>query len=480
MKARILIGLLVVSAACGTAGSGGTSGAAPDVQLSDAAEDSTDSAGSGDGAGKSDTIVPDVAAADSAGDSATGDLPQLDTTNKDGQAADSGDTTPAAPAIALADLASATAEELCKANFTTCTAEEKMPYATQAGCVAAVGAADAADFAELAKLVAAGKLTYDGQAAADCLAQAKMHCDDLDFVDGPVVCTKVFVGKAAPGSPCKFNVECASDFCPSSDTCPGVCTKRKALGASCGDADKCEPGAVCSGGVCVADIAKGAGAACNPLKCQKGLYCTSKEKCAPLVKLGGACDIVGACEPGAQCIDTGSGGVCKPMPKDGEACSPDVLSDAATQCATGLVCFNDGSEVGTCTPKVPIGGTCTNTSHCGGWDVHCVGPEGAKTCQLLSGKGGPCQAGDFTFGEWAGCLEPYTCAKGVCADIPGLGQPCADDLLKACADDLMCDIFNNVCIAMPGLGETCYGVCKTGLECDTAVEPSICKPAKCP
>lgn len=401
----------------------------------------------------------------------------------DGADADAGadagaDATPPA-AIALADLAAAVAVELCKANFDTCPPEKKIPYATQVGCVAAVAAADAADFAKLAALVAAGKLTFDGQAAAQCLALAAESCSNFELVEGPPVCTKVFVGKSTSGAACGYNVECASDYCYTPTSCAGTCKKRVLLGASCSDKDMCEAGAVCSGGVCVANLLKGAGAACNPLKCKEGLYCANTEKCTSLVKLGGSCDIVGACEPGAQCIDNGAGGVCKPMPQNGEACVPDSLSDVSTQCATGLVCFNDGSPVGICAPKVAIGGACVNSSHCGGWDVHCIGPAGQKTCQLLSGKGGPCQTGDLTQGEWGGCLDPYTCGKGVCIDPPGLGQTCADDILKDCSDQLMCNYITSVCEALPGPGEVCYGLCVTGYDCDLANEPNVCKVATC-
>ncbi len=128
---------------------------------------------------------------------------------------------------------------------------------------------------------------------------------------------------------------------------------------------------------------------------------------------------------------------------------------------------------------MPIGGTCANSTQCGGWDVHCIGPSGKATCQLLSGKGGPCQPAKLDLGEWSGCLEPWTCSGGICIDVPGLGQTCSDDLLKSCADDLMCDLLTNKCIAMPGLGEKCYGVCKAGLDCDLTKTPNVCKPLIC-
>jgi hypothetical protein len=99
----------------------------------------------------------------------------------------------------------------------------------------------------------------------------------------------------------------------------------------------------------------------------------------------------------------------------------------------------------------------------------------------VSGQGGPCETAKIEFGELAGCLDPFTCAKGVCIPPPGLGQACADDFLKQCADGLYCDMLKNVCIPIPGDGEACYGLCKDGFDCDQPVDtkPGVCKSA-CP
>lgn len=463
-------------------------GAAVDAVQTDAIVDAT---GPADAAAGTDAqadvlsdVLPDVEASPDGGidagmDVATGVDAAADV-GVDGAAGSDGS---AVASIALADLAAKTAIELCKANFSTCTPADKIPYATQAGCVAAVTAADATDFQEIIDKVNAGKIVYDGAAADACLTLAALHCDDLDFVDGPPVCQTVFKGKAFQGAKCTMNVECASDFCFfGTDNCPGMCKNRKPLGAACTDNDKCVAGSVCFGGQCVADVPKGVGAGCSPLTCLDGLYCDSNDTCAPLGKLGAACDIVGSCEVGLHCIDNGTGGVCKTMPKKGEPCAPDPWSDASTLCAQGLVCFNDGisADVGTCIEKVAIGSPCVNSSACGGWDVHCVGPAGQATCQLLSTKGGPCQAADLNFGEWGGCLDPWTCVAGVCSDVPTLGQTCADDLLKECAVDLACNPLTSKCEALPGLNETCYGLCVTGLECVMPGDTGTCAKATCP
>ncbi|MSP93024.1 MAG: hypothetical protein EXR79_14690 [Myxococcales bacterium] len=438
--------------------------------------------GSADADAPDAAIAPDGLFADAAADAQTaqdiGDAGAAADAKSDAPADAAIDAAQPAP-IAFAALASAAASAICQANFKTCTPQDKMPYATQVGCVAAITAADAATFAKLGALVASGKLTYNGAAAAACLALAVEHCDELDFVDGPPICQTVFKGNAADGAACGFNVECASNYCFSKENCPGLCKKRVALGGKCGDDDKCVAGVVCFGGLCVADTPKDAGADCDPVKCKPGLYCSSKAKCAPLNKIDAPCDIVGACTAGLQCIDSGTGGLCKPMPKKGEPCTPDALSDASTQCAVGLVCFNDGGEIGTCEPKTATGGACVNSTQCGGWDVHCVGPTGKATCQQLSAKGGPCQPANVDIGEWSGCLDPWTCSGGVCIDVPSAGQKCADDLLKSCADDLMCDLVTPKCVPLPGAGEKCSGVCKAGFDCDAKVKPAICKPLVC-
>ena len=471
----------------------GDAAAATDAQATDAGQPDAKADAVLDAAG--DALVdaaPDAqvdALSDSLADAVEGPDAGSDAASTADAAADVGADTGggsdvnAVASIALADLASKTAIELCKANFSTCTPADKIPYATQAGCVAAVTAADAADFQQIIDKVNAGKIVYDGVAADACLTLAALHCDDLDFVDGPPVCHNVFKGLAFQGAKCNMNVECVSDFCFfGTDGCPGMCKNRKPLGALCTDNDKCVAGAVCFGGQCVADLPKGAGAGCNPLTCQDGLFCNSADICAALGKLGGACEIVGSCEAGLHCIDNGTGGVCKPMPKKGEACSPNPWADASTQCAAGLVCFNDGisADVGTCMDKVAIGGSCVNSSACGGWDVHCAGAAGQATCQLLSSKGGPCQAADLNFGEWGGCLDPWTCVAGICSDVPTLGQTCADDLLKECDIDLACNPLTTKCEALPGLNETCYGLCISGLECVMPVDTGTCVKTTCP
>lgn len=486
---------LVFTLACGPASGGGSGGTASDAGGAGSGDSGVkvDDAGTPDGspadAGAKDatstaladgTAAADVAAQTDAADAVVPADAVVDTQGGADAAVDAGGDTANLKPIALADFATATAVQLCQANFTTCQGAEKMPYATQAGCVATLTAADATDFADLIALTKSGVLTYDPDAAAGCLAAISVHCDDVDLVDGPAPCPAVFQGKAADGAKCSYNVECASHYCADNDVCPGTCKKRVALGAACADTDKCAIGAVCFGGKCVANVPKDVGAACGALSCKEGLYCNSKGKCALPNKAGQPCDIVGSCVAGTQCIDNGPGGTCQPMPSKGQACVPDIWSDASTQCAAGLVCFNDGGEVGTCEPKVAIGAACVNTSSCGGWDVHCVGPDNNKTCQLLSTKGGPCQKGDLAFGEWGGCLDPFTCSGGKCIDVPKLGETCADDILKACAQDLTCDFITNKCEAVPDVGEKCYGLCKTGLVCDDKVTPNVCKKAACP
>ncbi|MSQ84583.1 MAG: hypothetical protein EXR77_17170 [Myxococcales bacterium] len=487
------IGAAVLAIACSTPSGGDTGNTAVDsggggtgdasAKVDDAATKDGSPAGGGATDATSTALADGMAAAEvpvqvDGGDAADTTDALADTQGSADAALEAGGDTSTLKPIALAEFATATAVQFCQANFTTCLQGEKMPFATQEGCVAALTAADATDFADLVALTKSGVLTFDPVAAAVCLAAVAVHCDDLDLVDGPAPCPSVFQGKAANGAKCTYNVECGSHYCADNWECPRTCKKRVALGAACTPTDKCAIGSVCFGAKCVAKVPKNVGAACGAFSCKEGLYCNSKEQCATLNKAGQPCDIVGSCGIGTQCIDSGSGGTCLPMPKKNEACVPDMWSDASTQCAAGLVCFNDGGEVGACEPKVAIGGVCVNTSNCGGWDVHCVGPGNNKTCQLLSNKGGPCQKGDLAFGEWGGCLNPFTCSGGKCIDLPKLGETCAPDIMKACAKDLSCDFITNKCEAVPELGEKCYWLCKSGLIC--AGPPMVCKKAVCP
>jgi hypothetical protein len=495
--------------ACGSSGSTATGGATtPDagsVGLDAAAFDSaafdtaaSDTAGSDTAKNAETTGASDVA--DSTSDATVGDViapsdaaagadaskadVATDGSSADASAADVGPTQGynGAP-VPLAELANVVATEMCKANAAVCPPAKKLPFVTQAGCESGVKSADAKDFAELAAMVATGALSYDAAKAGECLAVCTANCYALDFVDGPPACQAVFQGKAKDGASCKFNVSCASGYCIDNDTCPGTCKARVVAGGKCGDDDKCVAGHVCFGGKCVPNVAKEIGTGCGTLVCKSGAYCDSAtDKCLALHNLGQKCPDVNTCKPGLQCIDAGSGGVCVPMPTSGEACYVDVFSDPSTQCAKGLVCFHDGeADTGVCQTQVAFGQPCENSSQCGGWDVRCIGATGSKTCQPLAGKGSACEVAKLEFGELTGCLEPFTCQKGVCVEPPLAGQPCADDLLKQCAADLYCDPLKNVCVPQPAAGEACYGLCKEGLECDQPVstKPGVCKSA-CP
>jgi hypothetical protein len=84
----------------------------------------------------------------------------------------------------------------------------------------------------------------------------------------------------------------------------------------------------------------------------------------PLVAPGGPCGSDLECIEGT-CDKNGNGeGVCKPLPRQGEAC-------AGVRCAAGLVC-NGG--VNQCEPELPARTMCVAGGQCG--SGVCAGPDG--------------------------------------------------------------------------------------------------------
>lgn len=122
----------------------------------------------------------------------------------------------------------------------------------------------------------------------------------------------------------------------------------------------------------------------------------------------------------------------------------------------------------------------------------CTSVNGYDNCKqgLVCGAGvcvDPCAEPDLPkVGE--ACSPQYGCDEGafcdsrttplfpICVALPGEGAACAmTDFGQACAEDLYCDVMDNVCVAPPGLNEECPdGTCAADLFCDFAMNPPIC------
>jgi hypothetical protein len=121
--------------------------------------------------------------------------------------------------------------------------------------------------------VAAGRMVYHGDRAADCLdLLSSMSCADFGAAYSQMPpwggCADPFEGLVVNGSACANNLECANGYCEGEATdndgnvtAEGTCRSRPTAGSSCPDGE-CAEGAYCdsglSGDVCVATVDPGA------------------------------------------------------------------------------------------------------------------------------------------------------------------------------------------------------------------------------
>ena len=269
---------------------------------------------------------------------------------------------------------------------------------------------------DIAAAVKAGRLAWDGERAAACLAALRDHssCDFLPAGAG-ADCAAAYRGLVAVGGTCQADQECSDGWCDQGPTavpgCPGTCRSRVASGATCARAtqcpatDYCDPvalrcatasalGAGCTGGpscgpqrvcagvglgngtgVCVDPATGGEGAACTPFfaqECRPDLYCSPNGAvCRPRVALGGACEIRYGCQDGLVCtVSQGaSSGRCVAVADVGGACDPAQEGESA--CAGDLLC--DPASSRCVARKVPsnVGHVCLSTIDCNDPTLYC-------------------------------------------------------------------------------------------------------------
>lgn len=92
-----------------------------------------------------------------------------------------------------------------------------------------------------------------------------------------------------------------------------------------------------------------------------------------------------------------------------------------------------------------------------------------------------------TQSTWSDCAQGLWCLNGTCEDpcfvqegLLGLGEQCRDENgpLGTCdfSMGLWCDFETETCIALPGVGEECYGgeICGVGAYCDYSSGQGLC------
>jgi hypothetical protein len=202
-----------------------------------------------------------------------------------------------------------------------------------------------------AGLADAGLLALDPAGIERCAAHLEaVECDAQIFdLDGP--CGGIWVGQAESGAACAPGIEsfvCApgNDCVLGLDFC-GTCEPTVALGAACGEDERCPQTARCVNGTCVARALPGM--PCGETGCALGARCVGDVCVGPArAAVGESCANRERCPYRTECV----GGRCVEAGVLGTAC------DTTRPCASGA-CVG-----GVCVAPDPAGAACENGSTC--------------------------------------------------------------------------------------------------------------------
>ncbi len=379
----------------------------------------------------------------------------------------------AEPRGSVADYCAPLAALVCaRGSSCGCSAITPSGAFDTAACVSAFTAECMDAYAPVEAAIQAGEARVDGERVAECIALVMTSTPSCEAPRGAVtlgLCPAWFTGDAALGAPCAFPI-CGdgAGFCDQ-----GTCVPRPGSGDPC-DGLECEPGLLCIEGTCGApgspsDACVTDDACAPPLRCLAGA-------CAALSSTGGPCTDDAGCAVGLVCGTNGC-----------EAAPPPPCADAA-DCGNLSACVT----VPRCATPVAVGGVCSGDPGC---EAGLFCDNGL--CAALPGDGEPCQNGTLCapglacamdFGDCAPlpgdgapcafgpngpnqCATGLGCVDGTCGPMPGLNEPCTVD--NRCEAPLACDFTaqGSFCVAQKALGGACQNdqVCGTGLHCDFAV-----------
>lgn len=428
-------------------------------------------------------------------DAPTADAPAIDAGADGGTDApdrpDGGLDAPDASDAGRTDLSAALSAVCDAAAYGRCTApwscgcETFEPRPTDVEACTAMRRADCeSDLTRiLGPVLAAGELTVDETAAAQCVALLRQAYDlclpDPSLV--PSICLDALVLSTELGRRCPLDglpARCAggAGVCAS-----GACVAAAdRVGATCSVA--CSGGLRCVGGACAAAVASG-GECTDHEDCEDGLCafgrcappaeasgsCAAGEPCGfGLVCTGGTCEAATAdtcfvgsagCGSGRECALSGRT-VCRLPSALGERCEGDK------ECIATLTCSPD---TGLCAELPTLGQPCV--TRCADPSACMLDTLGNATCQARGRAGESC-ADRFAI-EGHLCEPLLGCIGGLCQPLPSLGAPCSDDGL--CEDGLVCGSVGT-CSLPSREGEGCEGApCEAGLFCNYDVPPARCE-----
>jgi len=256
------------------------------------------------------------------------------------------------------------------------------------------------DLSQFIDAVNAGKIIYDGAAAATCFAATSLvgvACTTTaqQAVPNDPSCAHIFNGTVAEGGPCSQPDECVSASCnldvvTGCSGTPGCCT-----GA-------CAPTAPAAS----APLPVGADCSAAGLSCVAGAFCSaSTALCVANVTVGQPCDNATEkfCGPGLTCLPApgGTQQVCLAPPAEGETCATGLPCD-------GLDDFCDPATR-TCQPEIGVGGACPDGVGCVDY-AQCDGRT--RTCVENGQVGDSCSLSDGSL-----CLGSLQCTtEGASSD----------------------------------------------------------------
>jgi hypothetical protein len=286
---------------------------------------------------------------------------------------------------------------------------------------------------------------------------------------GPNQWCKVIVGadnscepKGDDGTPCVWDVECASGKCGA-----GFCDDPCGVDADCDPSEFCEP----SDKFCKSEYPVGWTGCLADNQCQSG-HC-----------LGVALQCV-ECEEHADCpATTFCNGLfeCELKKDNGQACLTDAQCTSGlcdlncvdckddAHCPPGWYCDATFGELNSCEPKIDLGGACTSDEQCasgkcgeGACHTPCTSDSQCPSTAFCEPLGDFCKP-KLANGTGVGCTADTQCLSGHCIEI---GLSCVQcEAHDACGSDHYCD-GNLTCKTKVGLGGTCTSddQCSSG-EC---------------
>jgi hypothetical protein len=360
---------------------------------------------------------------------------------------------------------------------------------------------------EVEPSVEAGRLAFDGVAAAACLAEleAADTCTPVDFLLRAPACTALFSPQTAVAQDCykdatlHFTVigatsECQAGYC-AADQCPGTCepwleegeacavgqcgpdlacveeacAPRRGEGEECPQEDACQDGWTCIGNVC--RVPSQPGDSCYGELCSLGFNCIEGE-CWAKVEDGHVCTWRYDCSDDGRCLDRDGDGPrgleCGPIGELGDSCNQPV------DCGPDLYCEREGLMVGTCESRLPLSAECdTDSCEAGAWCNYFAG-----LCQAVGEEGDDCLAGSMP-GPKRACAGDLLCmSDGQCHPVGDVGDACHVRQAESCVEGTFCSRDGAVCAELAGMDEYCnpflpqpctgeLGCLCTGVECAT-------------